>query len=594
MNMSECISHLLSRPAKVELLALIGWSTLHDVIRIAPSTEWRYLAALAEEHFGYFCYGLEPLKDVTEEAYRLALDNAELDKFVVGLLKGGEELYIPGVVPSSELIPTIIQAFKHYSPALGDLRPLNIRFPHARLSLYEIWPDAAERCIRPCPFCVPNVEHNIASFPVPHITDRYHIRNSDSGQQLTIELSQCCHRPDDAYGEPVEYWTRISNSASAIRVLVENNVRCHPELPKGPNRKISLPRQEDLLLEVLGFASRDDLDAAQLTCKFWRDFVTDTAGTLALRPLQHVLICSDDVIIERAPVSDAMPGALFDAMWEQISGYRREEFRLGRRPHRHGPAKARLCPGPESESQSMHLFCPVSQLLADGGRTFRAKSVILRCFNQHEITISLCLMAEIDAKDFDLRAFIEGAAPLIFANEVLLNAERFHLRIGYDDSSPMTASALSDIQEHCHRYLRKAGGCHVSFLQFDSYALFSCDDIVERFLAAARSDDFTMPLSIQMQFMYTPPGIPKPTNCKYPALRDVAISHKVLTRFHGDDALKFDVYHLRNERTDEWLTVCLGKDLEGTIGYVFLKKGRIMTSLEDIAKMKPFPYQLNG
>lgn len=107
--MSECISHLLSRPAKVELLALIGWSTLHDVIRIAPSTEWRYLAALAEEHFGYFCYGLEPLKDVTEEAYRLALDNAELDKFVVGLLKGGEELYIPGVVPSSELIPTIIQ-----------------------------------------------------------------------------------------------------------------------------------------------------------------------------------------------------------------------------------------------------------------------------------------------------------------------------------------------------------------------------------------------------------------------------------------------------------------------------------------------------
>lgn len=107
--MSDCISQLLSRPAKVELLTLIGRSMLHDAVRSGANPEWRYLAALAEEQFGYFRYGPEPLKGVTEEAYRLARDNAELDKFVAELFQGGEELYIPGVFPSSELIPKIVQ-----------------------------------------------------------------------------------------------------------------------------------------------------------------------------------------------------------------------------------------------------------------------------------------------------------------------------------------------------------------------------------------------------------------------------------------------------------------------------------------------------
>ena len=96
-----------------------------------------------------------------------------------------------------------------------------------------------------------------------------------------------------------------------------------------------------------------------------------------------------------------------------------------------------------------------------------------------------------------------------------------------------------------------------------------------------------------MQFDTTPPGIPKPTNCKHPTLRDVTISHKVLPRYHCDEALKFDIYHFHNYKTKECLTVCLGKDLDGTIGYVFLQKGRMMASIEDISKMKPFPYQLN-
>ncbi|KAH7695302.1 hypothetical protein AAVH_37640, partial [Aphelenchoides avenae] len=217
--MTDCISHLLSPQAKVELLTLIGRPMLHDVITstYVPSRrrcvtagakpEWKYLKALAEGHYAFFRYGNEPLKGVTEEAYRLARDNAELDKFVVGLFKSGEQLYIPGVIPPSELIPTIILAFKQHSAGRVNFRPLSLLLSDAQLSLYEIWPDCAERRIRPCPFCVTIVEQNSASFPLPHVTDRYHIRNDDSGQKLTIELSQCCIRPDDAYGEPEDYWT---------------------------------------------------------------------------------------------------------------------------------------------------------------------------------------------------------------------------------------------------------------------------------------------------------------------------------------------------------------------------------------------------
>lgn len=56
------------------------------------------------------------------------------------------------------------------------------------------------------------------------------------------------------------------------------------------NRALSLPLQADPLLEVFGFASRDELDALQLTCKFWRAIVDNAADTLALRPLEYVTI----------------------------------------------------------------------------------------------------------------------------------------------------------------------------------------------------------------------------------------------------------------------------------------------------------------
>ncbi|KAH7697288.1 hypothetical protein AAVH_35629, partial [Aphelenchoides avenae] len=70
-----------------------------------------------------------------------------------------------------------------------------------------------------------------------------------------------------------------------------------------------------------------------------------------------------------------------------------------------------------------------------------------------------------------------------------------------------------------------------------------------------------------------------------------------LPRRYSDDALTYDVYHFRNQRTNEWLTVCLDNYREGRIEYVFMQKGRIMASVEDIDEMEPFsypyPYELN-
>lgn len=103
-------------------------------------------------------------------------------------------------------------------------------------------------------------------------------------------------------------------------------------------------------------------------------------------------------------------------------------------------------------------------------------------------------------------------------------------------------------------------------------------------MVAARSDDFTMPLSIHVQYMPTARGIPKPTSCERPTLRDVAVADKIVVRHYDDEALKLDVYHLHNPRTNEWLTTALGKDPRGNIGHMFMEKGRIMTSEEDLAQ----------
>ncbi|KAH7701017.1 hypothetical protein AAVH_31857, partial [Aphelenchoides avenae] len=154
---------------------------------------------------------------------------------------------------------------------------------------------------------------------------------------------------------------------------------------------------------------------------------------------------------------------------------------------------------------------------------------------------------------------------------------------------------ISVIQERCHEYLKKAVGCHVSFLLFVRYAVFSCDDVIDSFLAASRSEDFSMPLSTRMEFgeeYRARNAAPEPTNCTQPTLRDVEISRKVLPRYYSGKTYKYDVYHFRNQRTNEWLTVCLSKYSEGPLDFVFLRKGRIMASVEDIDKMEPFPYPL--
>ncbi|KAH7722858.1 hypothetical protein AAVH_09675 [Aphelenchoides avenae] len=211
------------------------------------------------------------------------------------------------------------------------------------------------------------------------------------------------------------------------------------------------------------------------------------------------------------------------------------------------------------------------------------------------ITTSLLLSRDMGVKNFELRMDDGCAVPLILANKLLHGAERFHLQIwpNYDDDDiPTTKGEFSNIQELCQEHLRKAVGCHVAFLLLVPYAVFSCDDIIDRFLAASRSEDFSMPRSIRMNFgndFYTR----KPTNRKHPTHREVEISRKVLPRHYSEKSFKCDAYHFRNQTTDEWLTVCLGKyrlwDDGGRIDFVFLQKGRIMASVEDIDRIKPFP-----
>ncbi|KAH7702681.1 hypothetical protein AAVH_30159, partial [Aphelenchoides avenae] len=342
---------------------------------------------------------------------------AELDAFVADLFKGGEELCFPDMSAPPKLFPTIIQAFKVRSAPV-NFRPL--RFSSG------VWPAVAERSIRPCPFCVAVIEQSNDSIDVPHVTDRYHVHNALTGQQLTIEFSYGCHRPDDVYGDPEEYWAR--EEIVCVRILVDDVARCRPELPERPQRKLKIIHQEDLLLAVFDFASRDDLDAAQLTCTSWRDVVSNASGTLALRPLQHVDICWSGVAIQRAPVSEVIPAASFDASWRHwIPNYDQFAFRpedcpTVMSPLRHGCA-VRL----ESDCIESR-FCPIAQHLAG---TFHAKSIVLQYTEKlEEITSSLQLAGAMGVKDFDLRAYtVEDTVPLILGNEVLLRAEHLHLRI---------------------------------------------------------------------------------------------------------------------------------------------------------------------
>ncbi|KAH7722859.1 hypothetical protein AAVH_09676 [Aphelenchoides avenae] len=123
------------------------------------------------------------------KVYELPEGGPELDAFVADLFNGGPELCSPGVYASPQLIPTIIQAFKARSARI-DFRPLRLAS--------AVWTDAAERSVRPCPYCVAVLKQSNAIIKVPHVTDRYHVQNAHTDQQMTIEFSYRC-RP---YDEP--------------------------------------------------------------------------------------------------------------------------------------------------------------------------------------------------------------------------------------------------------------------------------------------------------------------------------------------------------------------------------------------------------
>lgn len=95
---------------------------------------------------------------------------------------------------------------------------------------------------------------------------------------------------------------------------------------------------------------------------------------------------------------------------------------------------------------------------------------------------------------------------------------------------------------------------------------------------------------VQLEFRRD--GIPAPAQCRYPTLRNVIIPPHVLARHREESASRFDVYHFRNARTKEHLTVCLGIRDDRSVGFIFIENGCIFESEEDIANMKPFPYEL--
>lgn len=86
--------------------------------------------------------------------------------------------------------------------------------------------------------------------------------------------------------------------------------------------------------------------------------------------------------------------------------------------------------------------------------------------------------------------------------------------------------------------------------------------------------------------------MPVPVRCRYPTLQNVTIPTSVIVRCDQWRTTHFDVYHFRNERIKEHLTVCLGKRDDGSVSFFFIQRGRVFTSEEEISSMEPFPYQL--
>lgn len=93
---------------------------------------------------------------------------------------------------------------------------------------------------------------------------------------------------------------------------------------------------------------------------------------------------------------------------------------------------------------------------------------------------------------------------------------------------------------------------------------------------------------VEMQYLPGNQDRAVPAQCDNPTLRDVVVSRAALSGFDDDFALTLDVYHFHNCKTDEYVTVCLSKDVIDSDGhkYVLLTKERILSSDEDVDKMK--------
>lgn len=90
---------------------------------------------------------------------------------------------------------------------LVNFSPLSCEVGNALSSLQDLWPDAAERLIRPCPFCATLFEqNNTDGLRCAHITGRYHIRNADSGQQMTVEISRSYRLQNYGFDMAVARW----------------------------------------------------------------------------------------------------------------------------------------------------------------------------------------------------------------------------------------------------------------------------------------------------------------------------------------------------------------------------------------------------
>ncbi|KAH7673242.1 hypothetical protein AAVH_42278, partial [Aphelenchoides avenae] len=152
-------------------------------------------------------------------------------------------------------------------------------------------------------------------------------------------------------------------------------------------------------------------------------------------------------------------------------------------------------------------------------------------------------------------------------------------------------STLIELQQLADDFLRSGLCKRVSFMLPTSCALISVDSIIERFLAVEKPGEFTMPRSVQLEFRRD--GIRAPAQCRYPTLRNVVIPAHVLVRHQEESATSFDVYHFRNARTKEHLTVCLGMRDDSSVGFIFIENGCSFLSEEDISNMTPFPFQFD-